>query len=1338
MSQTQLELKIISDSSAAVQSLDALISALGRVQNAVNKGLKIGQFSTNIAKMGTAINNAVTNDTVNRYERLADAMKKIGQYGGNLPSIPGNGGTGGGGSPSLPAVPKDSPTAPGGSTIPGSDPVVPRNVKDAADATKSLSQRLKELFGSVKGGQRHMNGFLSSITRIARNMAIRAAIKGIAKGFKEGFDNAYQYSKVVGYSLAPAVDKAQDALFKMKNSIGAALAPAVEMLVPYVVQLVQWFINLVNIVNQFLALLNGQSVWLRATDASSHTLDKVKKSAKGASDSVKELKGLLADWDELNIIQQETGGNGGGSGRTTTGVDPEQYKLLYEQVSTFDEGVKNAFEKVKPVIKWVQDHLDTIKEVAIAIGAAIAAWKIGNALINGLGTTILRVVGLSIAFYGAIEAWESFKDQWSNGIDIDNMKSLMKGLGLVALGLFAAFGWVGLAIGLIIDGAVAAINPLKELIETGQMTDEALTQLSTGIGLIAAGIAFLTGSWIPLAVGAVAVAVAWIVQKWDVICEAFENAWANVEDWWNQNIQPAIDVAVQWIDDNLIKPVCEFFSAMWKDLMGEEGNRTPLGEWWEGIWSGITASVDNIDKNIVQPIVGFFTALWGSITGDEENNLATWWNTLWNDTLPATIDNIDKTIVQPIIGFFSALWGTIQGDETNNLGTWWTNFWENTVGSVTSWIEENITLKIGGFFTALWEQFGDNELVLNAIKWFTDLWSGATGFAASVGDVGKNITEKISGFFTDLWSSFTDQPEVQLAIQWWNEKWEEGKGFLEAVPGIATNLVGAIKQYFSDLWSSFTESEAVTSAISWWNGLWGYDGSIAKVATDFENNVVTPVGQYIGQVWENFKDSPAVQGAISWWNGLWGKDGSIAKAVDSISTNVITPVENFFTDLWGKFTETDAYKTAKEWWDGLWAEGGVLNTGIKYVETTIAYLENFFGRVWASFSETESGKAAIEWWNGIWGEEGVVATAVKSVEDNVITPVSNFFTSLWGYFTETDEYKNAKTFWDGLWGEDGAFAKVPEAFQGTLDIIGGFFSSLWSTIKGDQENDIVSWWNNLWGEGGFASVVSTVESDVINPIKEFFTGLWTSIKGDSENHTGILGWWNDLWGENGFMAIVGTIRTNITDPIGEAFASAADVVTTAWDGISTFFTNIANSVIDVINSVIDALNTFNFQIGPWKIWDDFEIGIPGIWTTTFPALTIPGTTIGISGIPKITRIGASTPSSSRRGNRGMLAGYASGGFVEAGQMFIAREAGPEMVGTMGGRTAVANNDQIVAGIAGGVAAGQAEQNALLRQQNEYLRRILAKESTVRLEPSAMLGKVNRRSEEMYARNTGTA
>ena len=46
--------------------------------------------------------------------------------------------------------------------------------------------------------------------------------------------------------------------------------------------------------------------------------------------------------------------------------------------------------------------------------------------------------------------------------------------------------------------------------------------------------------------------------------------------------------------------------------------------------------------------------------------------------------------------------------------------------------------------------------------------------------------------------------------------------------------------------------------------------------------------------------------------------------------------------------------------------------------------------------------------------------------------------------------------------------------------------------------------------------------------------------------------------------------------------------------------------------------------------------------------------------------------------------YAQGGFPEEGQMFIAREAGAELVGNIGGRTAVMNNDQIVESVSTGV------------------------------------------------------
>ena len=55
--------------------------------------------------------------------------------------------------------------------------------------------------------------------------------------------------------------------------------------------------------------------------------------------------------------------------------------------------------------------------------------------------------------------------------------------------------------------------------------------------------------------------------------------------------------------------------------------------------------------------------------------------------------------------------------------------------------------------------------------------------------------------------------------------------------------------------------------------------------------------------------------------------------------------------------------------------------------------------------------------------------------------------------------------------------------------------------------------------------------------------------------------------------------------------------------------------------------------------------------------------------------------------------YATGGFPDMGEMFIAREAGPELVGTIGKKTAVANNDQIISGIEGGVYRAMVAANA---------------------------------------------
>lgn len=73
-------------------------------------------------------------------------------------------------------------------------------------------------------------------------------------------------------------------------------------------------------------------------------------------------------------------------------------------------------------------------------------------------------------------------------------------------------------------------------------------------------------------------------------------------------------------------------------------------------------------------------------------------------------------------------------------------------------------------------------------------------------------------------------------------------------------------------------------------------------------------------------------------------------------------------------------------------------------------------------------------------------------------------------------------------------------------------------------------------------------------------------------------------------------------------------------------------------------------------------------------------------------------------------GFASGGFPQ-GDLFIANEAGPELVGTIGGRTAVASNNEIT-GIADAVYETGSQESQLLGTLISVSRQILDKEQIV--------------------------
>lgn len=80
-----------------------------------------------------------------------------------------------------------------------------------------------------------------------------------------------------------------------------------------------------------------------------------------------------------------------------------------------------------------------------------------------------------------------------------------------------------------------------------------------------------------------------------------------------------------------------------------------------------------------------------------------------------------------------------------------------------------------------------------------------------------------------------------------------------------------------------------------------------------------------------------------------------------------------------------------------------------------------------------------------------------------------------------------------------------------------------------------------------------------------------------------------------------------------------------------------------------------------------------------------------------------------------IPGFASGGFPTSGQLFIANEAGPELVGSIGNKTAVVNNDQIIQGVSEGVANAQNAQNRLISEQNDILRAILSRTGIISID-----------------------
>jgi len=173
--------------------------------------------------------------------------------------------------------------------------------------------------------------------------------------------------------------------------------------------------------------------------------------------------------------------------------------------------------------------------------------------------------------------------------------------------------------------------------------------------------------------------------------------------------------------------------------------------------------------------------------------------------------------------------------------------------------------------------------------------------------------------------------------------------------------------------------------------------------------------------------------------------------------------------------------------------------------------------------------------------------------------------------------------------------------------------------------------------------------------------------------------------------------------------------TNGLSGISNSWTSTFNSLPGTVtNGMNGAIN--NARAGLNTLQEDFKKTTLTVGYIAYPKLTVSGYE---------NHNGTLLPVVSKTKNVERM--YAEGGFPKMGDFFWASEAGPELVGRIGNRTAVANTDQITQGIASAVGTAISGEVELLREQNRLLREIASRDNTATVDISTITRAMNQKN-----------
>lgn len=469
-------------------------------------------------------------------------------------------------------------------------------------------------------------------------------------------------------------------------------------------------------------------------------------------------------------------------------------------------------------------------------------------------------------------------------------------------------------------------------------------------------------------------------------------------------------------------------------------------------------------------------------------------------------------------------------------------------------------------------------------------------------------------------------------------------GWLQTALEIVQEFKGRVKEIIQDFkLGDWLKAGADISDLI----VWGNEG-IAKLLKGIDwDGAGTKVGEFLkGIKWleilKSLKDVlwEAIKGAASFWFAAFEEA--------PFETALITAIA-----LW-KFTGFGKYV------GGL--IGGAIPTeyttslGLKIAAVTITAAASFnLGKEIGKFLFPEDAEwydnfhwfgeggffdmSIEEAWNGLieWAKDsnsqlGILIKTKERLEESgfELSGWAEYSTGVIGSLNKIKEWDGFSEWWD---------SKVSQWFAKEK------WESLGNNIKSglhDKSEEFFAWWDEKGAPEWFTASVSPFLT------KEKWSGLGSNIKaGLKEKSEEFFSWWEESGVSKWFTVSVGPWFTK------KRWEQASAGMK---EGLISTVQKMVSTGAELINKLIDWINEkLHLKLEP---------------VTMFGKTVFEGADIQLFTVPKIP-----------------IQQYAAGGIVPRGQIFQAREAGPELVASFGGQTAVLNNDQIVQSVSGGVESG---------------------------------------------------